>query len=88
MNLEEPDIKGRLASALAKPMKEEEGDNDDEKKCLKWPNKPACQIWWGKLNGNKLVIAIYNCLIYILHTTTTTTSDNKGGRTSSPTQKM
>ena len=24
-------------------------------KCLKWLNIPACQIWWGYLNGNKLV---------------------------------
>ena len=62
-----------------KPKEEEEEDvnddnnNDNEEeedfflqKCLKWPNIPACQIWWGYLNRNKLVITWYYYIVVVL----------------------
>ncbi len=47
-------------------------DNEEEEffgqKCLKLPDIPACQIWWGYLK--------------VSHDYVHTTSDNKDGRTS------
>ena len=39
-------------------------------KFLKLPNIPACQIWWGKANANKLVLTNTSSI-------TTTTGENR-----------